>query len=67
MWFAGSVGYCQSLNYLGGIVVVVVDAEEDCFWLLSAILEFLLPKTSASRPTPAPLHDPLHDPLPDPI
>ncbi|KAJ1474140.1 rab-GTPase-TBC domain-containing protein [Baffinella frigidus] len=40
-----SVGYCQSLNYLGGIVVVVVDAEEDCFWLLSAILEFLLPKT----------------------
>ena len=40
-----AIGYCQSLNYLGGIIVIVVDAEEDCFWLLAAMLEFLLPKT----------------------
>ena len=26
-----AIGYCQSLNYLGGLLVIVIDAEEDCF------------------------------------
>lgn len=29
----------QSLNYLGGVIVCVVDGEEDSFWLLAAMLE----------------------------
>jgi hypothetical protein len=33
-----STGYCQSLNYLGGLIVIVVEPEEDCFWLLCALL-----------------------------
>ena len=34
-----AIGYCQSLNYLAGLIAIVVEADEDCFWLLTALLQ----------------------------
>ncbi|EKX44371.1 hypothetical protein GUITHDRAFT_139903 [Guillardia theta CCMP2712] len=37
--------YCQSLNYIAGIVVTLFDDEEDCFWVFLAILHNVMPKS----------------------
>ena len=37
------VGYCQSMNFLVGFMLMAVP-EEDAFWLLSAVVETLLPE-----------------------
>jgi len=34
-----SVGYCQSMNYLAGFLMIVVKEEEDVFWLLVSMME----------------------------
>ena len=37
-----NVGYCQSLNFLVGMMLLFMN-EEDSFWLLATVLEKLLP------------------------
>lgn len=36
------VGYCQSMNFIAGVLLLVVD-EETSFWGLSCVVEKLLP------------------------
>jgi len=38
-----SVGYCQGMNYLAGMIVRVIDNEEDAFWVLTSLFESILP------------------------
>lgn len=38
-----NVGYCQSLNFLTGMMLIFMQ-EEDAFWLLITIVERLLPE-----------------------
>jgi hypothetical protein len=37
------IGYCQSLNFLTGMMLIFMQ-EEDAFWLLIAVVERLLPE-----------------------
>jgi len=37
-----TVGYCQSLNFISGMMLLLMN-EEDAFWLLSTVVEELLP------------------------
>jgi hypothetical protein len=37
-----SIGYCQSLNFLGGMMLIFMS-EEEAFWLLITVVEKLLP------------------------
>ncbi|KAI5458715.1 hypothetical protein BGZ63DRAFT_362064 [Mariannaea sp. PMI_226] len=39
------IGYCQSLNFLAGLLLLFVDTEEQCFWLLNVITCIYLPGT----------------------
>jgi hypothetical protein len=39
------IGYCQSLNFLAGLLLLFVDTEEQCFWLLNVITRIYLPGT----------------------
>jgi len=36
-------GYCQGMNFLAAYLLNVFDDEEDAFWLLSVVIERLLP------------------------
>ncbi|KAJ3693194.1 hypothetical protein LUZ60_008674 [Juncus effusus] len=36
------VGYCQGLNYVAALLLLVMTEEEDAFWLLSVLLENVL-------------------------
>lgn len=38
-----SVGYCQGMNYLAGMIVRIIDNEEDAFWILTNLFETILP------------------------
>lgn len=38
-----SVGYCQGMNYLGGMIVRVVENEEEAFWVFTSLFENILP------------------------
>lgn len=38
----GCIGYCQSMNYLAGLMLLHMD-EEKAFWTLSALIETILP------------------------
>ncbi|KKF92913.1 GTPase-activating protein gyp3 [Ceratocystis platani] len=40
-----AIGYCQSLNFLAGLLLLFIDSEEHCFWLLNVITRFYLPGT----------------------
>ena len=40
-----NIGYCQSLNFLAGLLLLFVDTEEQCFWLLNVITHIYLPGT----------------------
>ncbi|XP_025197152.1 growth hormone-regulated TBC protein 1 isoform X1 [Melanaphis sacchari] len=37
------VGYCQGLNYIAGLLLLVTKNEETCFWLLRVLVENKLP------------------------
>ncbi|KAM5354507.1 hypothetical protein ACJ41O_001154 [Fusarium nematophilum] len=39
------IGYCQSLNFLAGLLLLFVETEEQCFWLLNVITVIYLPGT----------------------
>ncbi|KAH6990195.1 hypothetical protein EDB80DRAFT_588091 [Ilyonectria destructans] len=39
------IGYCQSLNFLAGLLLLFVETEEQCFWLLNVITRIYLPGT----------------------
>ncbi|KAF6811865.1 GTPase activating protein [Colletotrichum sojae] len=39
------IGYCQSLNFLAGLLLLFMDSEEQCFWLLNVITRVYLPGT----------------------
>lgn len=38
----GYIGYCQSMNYLAGLMLLHME-EENAFWTLSALIETILP------------------------
>jgi hypothetical protein len=38
------VGYCQGLNYVGGLLLLATKDEEATFWLLKALTERILPE-----------------------
>ncbi len=42
------VGYCQSLNFLAGTMLLFMG-EEDSFWLLVTVVERLLPADYFTR------------------
>lgn len=39
------IGYCQSLNFLAGMLLLFVETEEQAFWLLNVITRVYLPGT----------------------
>ncbi|KAJ2971197.1 hypothetical protein NUW58_g9483 [Xylaria curta] len=39
------IGYCQSLNFLAGLLLLFVESEEQAFWLLNIITRIYLPGT----------------------
>ncbi|XP_066989360.1 growth hormone-regulated TBC protein 1-A [Macrobrachium rosenbergii] len=39
-----TVGYCQGLNYIAGLLLIVTKDEENTFWLLDALVNVLLPQ-----------------------
>ncbi|XP_033227042.1 growth hormone-regulated TBC protein 1-A-like [Belonocnema kinseyi] len=38
------VGYCQGLNYIAGLLLLVTKSEETAFWLLKVLIEKILPE-----------------------
>ena len=38
-----TIGYCQGLNYIAGLLLLVTKEEEATFWLLKTLLEQKLP------------------------
>ncbi|XP_055384894.1 growth hormone-regulated TBC protein 1-A [Condylostylus longicornis] len=38
------VGYCQGLNYIAGLLMIVTDDEETTFWLLKIVVEHICPE-----------------------
>uniref|UniRef100_A0A3B4C8T3 TBC1 domain family, member 2 n=1 Tax=Pygocentrus nattereri TaxID=42514 RepID=A0A3B4C8T3_PYGNA len=43
-WQNPTVGYCQGLNRLAALALLVLQNEEDAFWCLVAIVQFLMPQ-----------------------
>ncbi|KAL2756517.1 hypothetical protein ACRALDRAFT_1050228 [Sodiomyces alcalophilus JCM 7366] len=39
------IGYCQSLNFLAGLLLLFMETEEQSFWLLNVITRVYLPGT----------------------
>ncbi|GFY54847.1 growth hormone-regulated TBC protein 1-A [Trichonephila inaurata madagascariensis] len=37
------IGYCQGLNFIAGIMLLVTDSEDMTFWLLQSLVERILP------------------------
>ncbi|CAM6124260.1 unnamed protein product [Calypogeia fissa] len=44
-----SVGYCQGMNYLAAMLLLVMKTEEDAFWMLCVLLENVLFSESFSE------------------
>ncbi|XP_058129795.1 growth hormone-regulated TBC protein 1-A isoform X1 [Anopheles coustani] len=38
-----TVGYCQGLNYIAGLLLIVTKNEESTFWLLKVLIENIVP------------------------
>ncbi|XP_001650538.2 growth hormone-regulated TBC protein 1-A [Aedes aegypti] len=38
-----AVGYCQGLNYIAGLILIVTKNEESTFWLLKVLVENIVP------------------------
>ena len=37
-FFNNDVGYCQGMNYIAGLLIHLLDSEEDIFWLFNTLL-----------------------------
>ena len=46
--FSG-VGYCQGMNYVAGLIILVLRDEEKSFWLLVCLLNEILPESKDSK------------------
>ncbi|KAG7277960.1 hypothetical protein CRUP_022130 [Coryphaenoides rupestris] len=43
-WQNPTIGYCQGLNRLAAIGLLVLQDEEEAFWCLVAVVEFIMPQ-----------------------
>ncbi|XP_028315072.1 TBC1 domain family member 2A isoform X2 [Gouania willdenowi] len=43
-WQNPTIGYCQGLNRLAALALVVLQSEEEAFWCLVAMVETIMPK-----------------------
>ncbi|XP_045886723.1 TBC1 domain family member 2A isoform X2 [Micropterus dolomieu] len=43
-WQNPDIGYCQGLNRLAAIALLVLQSEEDAFWCLVAVVETIMPQ-----------------------
>ncbi|XP_017515238.3 TBC1 domain family member 2A isoform X1 [Manis javanica] len=48
-WQNPAIGYCQGLNRLAAIALLVLDEEESAFWCLVAIVETIMPADYYSK------------------
>lgn len=42
-WRDPHIGYCQGMNLLAALLLLIFPNEEDAFWMLVSILERVLP------------------------
>lgn len=38
------IGYCQSFNFLAGLLILLLDSEEDAFWMMHTIVHDYFPE-----------------------
>ncbi|XP_074529776.1 TBC1 domain family member 2B [Halichoeres trimaculatus] len=43
-WQNPTIGYCQGLNRLAALALLVLQSEEDAFWCLVAVVEAIMPQ-----------------------
>ncbi|KAJ8015546.1 hypothetical protein DPEC_G00027250 [Dallia pectoralis] len=43
-WHNPTIGYCQGLNRMAAIALLVLQSEEDAFWCLVAVVEAIMPQ-----------------------
>lgn len=43
-WHNPAIGYCQGLNRLAALALLVLQSEEDAFWCLVAVVEAIMPQ-----------------------
>ncbi|KAM3866923.1 TBC1 domain family member 2A [Diretmus argenteus] len=43
-WQNPGIGYCQGLNRLAALALLVLQSEEDAFWCLVAVVEAMMPQ-----------------------
>lgn len=43
-WQNPAIGYCQGLNRVAAIALLVLQSEEDAFWCLVAVVEAIMPQ-----------------------
>ncbi|XP_074505592.1 TBC1 domain family member 2A isoform X2 [Sebastes fasciatus] len=43
-WQNPAIGYCQGLNRLAALALLVLQSEEDAFWCLVAVVETMMPQ-----------------------
>ncbi|XP_051275781.1 TBC1 domain family member 2A [Dicentrarchus labrax] len=43
-WQNPAIGYCQGLNRVAAIALLVLQSEEDAFWCLVAVVEAIMPR-----------------------
>ncbi|XP_034453708.1 TBC1 domain family member 2A isoform X2 [Hippoglossus hippoglossus] len=43
-WQNPAIGYCQGLNRLAAIALLVLQSEEDAFWCLVSVVETIMPQ-----------------------
>ncbi|XP_072904655.1 TBC1 domain family member 2A isoform X2 [Hemitrygon akajei] len=48
-WQNPDIGYCQGLNRLAAIALLVLQEEEDAFWCLVAIVDCIMPEDYYSK------------------
>ncbi|XP_036407473.1 TBC1 domain family member 2A isoform X1 [Megalops cyprinoides] len=48
-WQNPTIGYCQGLNRLAAIALLVLQNEEDAFWCLVAVVETIMPQDYYSK------------------
>ncbi|XP_058878350.1 TBC1 domain family member 2A-like [Acipenser ruthenus] len=48
-WQNPTIGYCQGLNRLAAIALLVLKGKEDAFWCLVAVVEIIMPQDYYSK------------------